>query len=333
MRFLTLIPVTFALVLVLGVALGVSAEDGPLVPPDDPPIVAPSPTPDASTSLPTPSPRPSQPAQTPTPAPAIPTPALPTPTPDPTPSPTPEPTAPVDPEPQQPVDPQPQPGNGDGGSEQPAAIWPPDGGWMAVVVSETLNIRQSPSLDAPIVGVSYRRHLVTVYEEVQGDPVDGDTRWYRIGEGRYVSAALVDAFTPPASQRSYDGRWVDINLSAFYAVIYDGATPIYAAIIRTGAPGYETPTGEFTIFRRVASETMDSSTLGVGPDDPDYYYIEDVKYTQYFAEGGYALHGNYWTSPDAWGEAGSHGCINLFDRDAAWFWDLLSYGSVVSIHY
>jgi lipoprotein-anchoring transpeptidase ErfK/SrfK len=147
-----------------------------------------------------------------------------------------------------------------------------------------------------------------------------------------VSAAHVAAFVPPAPRAGHAGHWVDINLSASYAVAYDGTTPLYAAIVRTGGPGFETPTGEFTIFHRVESETMDAATVGILPTDPEYYYVPDVRHTQYFAAGGYALHGNHWSPPTAFGQPGSHGCVNLLPPDAAWFWKSLAIGSPVSIH-
>jgi hypothetical protein len=317
MKFLTILPATLALALVLALAWGASAQDGPLVPPDDPRRPA---SPVASPGSPTPVPRPSQPTAEPVddgdePATPSPTPATPT-------------SAPPAPEP--PATPATPPG------EQDDAPWAPigtiEGAWIGVVTSETLNIRQAPSLAAPIIGTSWAGHLVAVYEDVAGDAVDGNTTWYRVGPEQFVSAALIDAFVPPAPPAAYDGHWVDIDLSAFYAIAYDGVTPVYAAIIRSGKPGYETPTGVFTIQARVRSETMDAGTLGVAPGDPEYYYIPDVPYTQYFAAGGYALHGNDWTDPAGFGRPGSHGCVNLLEADAAWFWDFLATGSIVQIH-
>jgi lipoprotein-anchoring transpeptidase ErfK/SrfK len=221
-----------------------------------------------------------------------------------------------------------------GASDAPAvAIWTPDGAWFGVVISETLNVRQRPSLDAPIIETSRAGHLVAVYEEVAGDAVDGVPTWYRIGAEPYVSAALVDAFVPPAPHAAYDGHWVDVDLSAFYAIAYDGSIPVYAAIIRPGKAGFETPVGEFTIFSRVEYEVMDGATVGYPPGHPEYYFIPDVPHTQYFAAGGYALHGNYWTSPTEFGAPGSHGCVNLLPADAAFLWNFLTWGSAVSIHH
>lgn len=216
--------------------------------------------------------------------------------------------------------------NGDPAWE--AAIETTDGARMGVVTSIELNIRAAPSLDAEIIKTTFERHTVSVYELV----TNADGQWYRIGEGRYVSAAYVAPFSAPAPQETYEGRWIDVNLSSFYAIAYEGDTPVYSAIITAGR-GDRTPVGVFNIFYRVRSEIMDSATVGIPKGDPEYYYLENVEYTQYFLEGGYAVHGNYWTAPSDFGQFSSNGCVGLLNPDAAWFWDFLSEGSVVSIHY
>jgi len=212
------------------------------------------------------------------------------------------------------------------------AIRTPDGARVGVVTAEAVNIRTAPRLDAPIVGTAFGRHPVHVYDEVPGDPVDGNPTWYRIGTNRYISAAMVAPFIPTPPEQTFSGHWLDVNLSTFYAVAYDGETPVYAAIITAGRDG-KTPTGVFEVLQRVRNETMDSTTVGIPEDEPGHYYLEEVQYTQYFKEGGYALHENYWTPPSAFGGFGSNGCVGLLEHDAAFLWDFLDIGSTVSIHY
>jgi hypothetical protein len=204
---------------------------------------------------------------------------------------------------------------------------------MGVVTGETLNIRAAPRLGAPIVGATYHRHLVTILDRVTGDPLVGVSLWYRIGPERYVSAADIEPFVPPVPPETYDGHWVDVNLSQFYAVAYDGDQPVYAAIITAGREDDQTPHGVFQIFYRVREETMDAATVGIPEGHPDYYRYEHVQFAQYFQAGGYALHQNYWTPPEQFGSFSSSGCIGLLESDAAWFWEFLANGSTVSIHF
>ncbi|MEZ4522688.1 MAG: L,D-transpeptidase family protein [Thermomicrobiales bacterium] len=209
------------------------------------------------------------------------------------------------------------------------AIHTLDSAFMGVVTAEELNIRAEPSIGAEIVETTYARHTLTVYESVTNIPED--SRWYRIGNGRYVAAAYVEPFVAPEPSETFDGRWVDVNLSTFYATAYEGDTPVYSALITAGR-GDRTPRGTFWIFYRVRNETMDSATVGIPEGDPEYYYLENVEYTQYFKKGGFALHGNYWTPPDQFGAFSSNGCIGLMNDDAAWFWDFFAEGGLVSIN-
>lgn len=202
---------------------------------------------------------------------------------------------------------------------------------VGVVTSPTLNIRSGPHLSDAAVSQTFGRHPIVIYGQVQGDPVSGNTTWYQVGQGQYVSAALVNPFVAPAPPKTYSGHWVDVTLSGFYAIAYDGNTPVYAAIITAGSDD-KTPTGVFNIIYRVRNETMDSATVGIPKGDPHYYYLTNVQYTQYFKSGGYALHQNYWTDPSQFGNYSTNGCVGLLLPDAQWFWNFLSVGSTVSIH-
>jgi hypothetical protein len=172
-----------------------------------------------------------------------------------------------------------------------SAIQTEDGGLIGVVTTNALNVRSSPSLDAPAIDSLFEKHLVSVLETVEGDEVDDVTEWYRIGDGQYATAAFIEPFEPRTPERTHEDRWVDVDLTEHYAVAYEGDTPVYAAILLTGRAGWDTPEGDFEIIRRAESETLDASTIGIPEDAPNYYYLEDVPYVQYFAEGGYAIHG------------------------------------------
>jgi lipoprotein-anchoring transpeptidase ErfK/SrfK len=183
-----------------------------------------------------------------------------------------------------------------------------------------------------VLGSTYFGHPVTIYERVTGEMVEGIDLWYRIGADRYISAAYVSPFIPQAPEQYYEGRWVDVSLSTFYAVAYEGSTPVYVSIITAGREN-RTPPGVYEIFHRVENETMDSATVGIPKGHPEYYYLENVKFSQYFRSGGFAIHGNYWTPPGSYGSFTSNGCIGMMNHDAEWFWNFLGFGSVVSIHY
>lgn len=201
-----------------------------------------------------------------------------------------------------------------------------------MVQSTTLNVRSAPSLNAGVVEQTYYQHPITIVGEAQGDSVSGNTLWYKVDDGGYVSSALVSPFVAPNPAQTFQGHWVDVNLTQFYAIAYNNSTPVYAAIITAGDGGSATPTGVFKVLRRVRNETMDSATVGIPKGHPGYYYLTNVQYTQYFKDGGYALHQNYWTPPYDFGGYSTNGCVGLLLPAAQWFWNYLTYGSTVSIH-
>jgi hypothetical protein len=273
--------------------------------------------------------------------------ASPEPTPEPTatetatpePTSTPEPEPELEPEPVEEPEPEPEPEPEltpfeelDQDPNWAGALRTPAGHIMGVVNNDSLNIRSAPTLDAEVADITYSRHTLQIFDVTYGDEVNGDSRWFRVGDEQYATAAFIQPFVPPEPPETYEDFWIDVNLSSFYAVVYNWGTPRYGALITAGR-GDRTPEGVFQIIYRVESETMDSTTVGIDEDDPEHYFLEDVRYTQYFKEGGYAVHGNYWSEPWEFGQFTSNGCVGLRNHDAEWVWALTDVGSTVSIHF
>jgi L,D-transpeptidase-like protein len=157
---------------------------------------------------------------------------------------------------------------------------------------------------------------------------DGST-WYRTQDGDFVPG---DAVFVPARAEDFTGHWLDVDLSTPARVTaYEGDTPVRSFLTIIGAGPRPTPTGVFTILRRVANETMNSDTIGIPRNGPGGYYLTGVLFTQYFTGDGASLHYNYWSS--MWGYPGSHGCLGLTYADSAWLWDWAHVGTPVMIHY
>ena len=160
------------------------------------------------------------------------------------------------------------------------------------------------------------------------DGEDGST-WYRTDSGDFVPA---DAVFVPARIDDFSGRWLDVNLNTPARVYaYEGDTLVRSFLTIKGAGPRPTPTGVFTILRRVANETMNSDTIGIPRFGPGGYYLTNVLFTQYFTGDGASLHYNYWSSK--WGYPGSHGCLGLTYNDSAWLWGWAHIGTPVVIHY
>jgi hypothetical protein len=194
------------------------------------------------------------------------------------------------------------------------------------VVTDTTSMSVYPTAaDDAVERQLYANSWLTLTGQVTAD--DGAT-WYRTDSGDYVPT---DAIFIPQRLDDFTGHWLDVNLSAPARVTaYEGDQPVNSFLTIIGAGPRPTPTGVFTILRRVANETMNSDTIGIPRFGPGGYYLTNVLFTQYFTDDGASLHYNYWSSN--WGYPGSHGCLGLTYRDSAWLWEWAHLGTPVVIH-
>lgn len=129
---------------------------------------------------------------------------------------------------------------------------------------------------------------------------------------------------PPTANVASGERWIDINLSTQRLTAYEGNQAVYSSLISSGTWAYPTVTGQFRIWLRYASQTMNGYRLGYD------YYLPNVPYVMYFYKD-YAIHGTYWHNN--FGTPMSHGCVNMTTADAQWLYNWSSYGTMVNVHY
>jgi hypothetical protein len=115
--------------------------------------------------------------------------------------------------------------------------------------------------------------------------------------------------SPPPGVGS-DERWIDISLSEQIAVAYQGETPLFAALVSTGAHG-ATPPGTFWVYRKYVTQTM-ANMRGAASQ----YDYREVPHAQFF-NGRIGLHAVLWH--DLLGHPVSHGCVNMSPATAEQF--------------
>ena len=198
-------------------------------------------------------------------------------------------------------------------------------GWTTDVV---LSLSKVPSKDEP-------DQVINVYERYQPFPVlsvevgKDQQRWFEIKPGEWVSDedfAYVDNIVANPSH-STGGRWISVNLSEQYLILYENEQPIYATLVSTGneTNGWATGTGIFTVYHK--DET--NSLLSPDPKGIGNYLIQDVPHILYY-QGSWALHGAYWH--DNFGTPSSHGCVNLSPADAEWVFNWAMEGEWVVLY-
>ncbi len=155
-----------------------------------------------------------------------------------------------------------------------------------------------------------RYDMVTVYES----KYYGETGWYRIGDNEWIKSYDVGTVKPisRAQTISPTDHWIEVNLFEQSLAAYEGDRMVYATLVSSGMPGWDTPSGLFHIQSKVKVAKMSGGGLA------DWYFLEDVLDTMYFTSS-YALHGAYWH--DDFGRYKSHGCVNMSPLDARWLFD------------
>jgi hypothetical protein len=181
-------------------------------------------------------------------------------------------------------------------------------GWMVYAVKPSAKAGEAPATNAAMVN---RYAPITAFEETKV----GELIWYRIGENQWVDQKKVALVFPTARPEGVGptDQWIDINKFEQTLAAYEGDTLVYATLVSSGLPQWDTDSGLFRIFMKVRQAKM-SGREG----KPDYYFLEDVQYAMYFNRD-MALHGAYWH--DKFGFKHSHGCVNLPPTDAAWLWN------------
>ncbi|HEX2986893.1 MAG TPA: L,D-transpeptidase family protein [Chloroflexota bacterium] len=207
--------------------------------------------------------------------------------------------------------------------------------WQGTVAGDQANVRSAPAASAPVVDVLDAGTPVTVATWVSGDEVQPtNNTWAKLTSGGYVYSALIHKDQPKAAPPvpggpQYQGKWLDANLTQQVITAYVGSTPVHVAVMSSGRPDYPTPIGSFSVLRRVANETMDSTSV---PWVRDHYRLENVLFTQYFTSMGAAIHEAWWKTPDSFGIPTSHACIGLPFDEAQWFWNWATEGTPVYVH-
>lgn len=141
---------------------------------------------------------------------------------------------------------------------------------------------------------------------------------YETEDGKYISDRYASELTLAKSMPGWakkGEKWISVSINKQTLVLYEGERPVFATLVSTGEAGVDSPEettatkrGIFRIHTKHVTSTMASDDIG------EEFELRDVPYVQYFAKGGFALHGAYWH--DRFGTPKSHGCINLSPEDA-----------------
>lgn len=130
---------------------------------------------------------------------------------------------------------------------------------------------------------------------------------------------IAENLTDPGSHWGV-GRELVVDLSTQMSYAYQDGVLQYSALVSTGLPATPTVQGEYAIWHKTPSQTM------TGPG----YSLPNVQWVMYFYQG-YGFHGTYWHNN--FGNPMSHGCVNMTNEDALWFYNFASLGTHVWVQW
>jgi hypothetical protein len=202
------------------------------------------------------------------------------------------------------------------------------GGWWGAIQSDA-NVRAAPAGTAPLLGQLHPGDRVKVLAEEEGSLADGSRVWYRIDGGRFAGGHIHSSFinripdpTPNTTLpegASGGGTWIVVDRNATSLTVVNDGDVQFVTYVSLGRAGVETPVGQYSTFGKYITDDMTSSSV---PDADHSYDLPNVPFTQYYRNGGYAIHSAYWH--DRFGSTESQGCVNVTWADGAYLFDLTS---------
>jgi len=191
--------------------------------------------------------------------------------------------------------------------------------WILTSVQPSRTPAGETDAEAPI----YQRYQLV---QILATEHIGEQVWYRIGADQWINQITVGKVTPSTVPEGVTPgeKWIDVDLFEQTLAAYEGDHMVYATLVSSGLPGWDTPAGLNRVWLKVAAGKMSGAE-----GRPDYYFLEDVPWTMYFNKD-IGLHTAYWH--DGFGYKRSHGCVNLPPLDAKWLFEWAPEEAWVWVH-
>ena len=218
---------------------------------------------------------------------------------------------------------------------QSAGAGPSRASSVDVVGSGTILVKRLSVLAAPREGAKriatlaqfrsdYRPQYVLALSRLK-DPKTGQPSWYRIsvpgrpnGRTGWVRAWAVDIHP--------DHKWLVVYRGARRFELWDRGRLVRTGRVAVGKPGAETPIGLFYVTWKF-NPAIDPNWAVLGA-----YAFETSAYsklTDWPGGGIVGFHGTPW--PQLLGQAVSHGCVRVANRDIEWLRSRVPLGTPLKI--
>lgn len=155
-----------------------------------------------------------------------------------------------------------------------------------------------------------------------------------IKEGKTITREPILSQKPTSGTTYVWGNtYVEVDISAQHMWYISNGSVVFETDVVTGSPGRDTPAGVFQILTKKRNKTLRGNPMPNG----ELEYETPVDYWARITWSGVGFHDADWQ--EAFGGQrykqgyGSHGCINMPHAAVAQFYNLISVGDPVIIHY
>lgn len=114
-----------------------------------------------------------------------------------------------------------------------------------------------------------------------------------------------DELTLLSPEAPQEEKHIIIDRETQMVTAFEGERLVFSQRCSSGAPGTETPKGEFLTYHKGPAIHMTNQ----GDALENIYNLPGVPWCSFFTGAGHALHGTYWHND--YGRPRSHGCVNL----------------------
>jgi lipoprotein-anchoring transpeptidase ErfK/SrfK len=126
-----------------------------------------------------------------------------------------------------------------------------------------------------------------------------------------------------------DANIYKVNAQTDQMQVFSNGKLLRTIPITTGKPGFTTRSGIKVIIEKFRTKRMNSETVGIAQDNPEYYNIDDVEYAMRVTYSGEFLHAAPWSVASQGHANVSHGCTGMSTANAGWLYAMSKRGDVV----
>ena len=121
-----------------------------------------------------------------------------------------------------------------------------------------------------------------------------------------------------------------VNAQTHQMQVFQSGKLIRTLPITTGQqPKFTTRSGIKVIIEKFRQKRMNSETVGIAQNDPEYYDIDDVEYAMRVTYSGEFIHAAPWSVGSQGYANVSHGCTGMSTANAGWLYSISKRGDVV----